>query len=79
MRSAALPHRETVADLIVAYKMYDFELDTARPHYLERGMTYIIPLLESLALPSGEALPLKCPLNFFPVVGQSAYFGDVSQ
>lgn len=52
MRSAALPHKETVADLIKAYKKYDFELDTGRPHYLEKGMTYIIPLLESLALPS---------------------------
>ncbi len=56
MRSAALPHNESVADLINKYKKYDFELDTERSHYLEAGdnhrrMTYIIPLLEHLALP----------------------------
>ncbi len=52
MRSAALPNNETVAELVAKYKKYDFPLDTERSHYLERGMTYLIPLLESLALPS---------------------------
>ena len=57
IRSAALPHNEKVSDLIEKYKKYDFPLDTEHSHYLEAGderrrMTYIIPLLESLALPS---------------------------
>lgn len=53
MRSSAIPHNETVEELIARYKKYDFPLDTKRDHYLERGATYIIPLLERLALPSG--------------------------
>jgi dCTP deaminase len=52
MRSAALPNNETVAELIAKYKKYDFPLDTEHSHYLERGMTYLIPLLEGLALPA---------------------------
>ena len=52
MRSAALPHNENVADLIAKYKKYDFELDAPGGKHLEVGMTYIIPLLESAALPS---------------------------
>ena len=56
IRSAALPQRETVAQLINNYAKYDFQLDTEKTHYLEAGagsrrMTYIIPLLEELALP----------------------------
>jgi dCTP deaminase len=57
MRSSALPQGEKVSDLIAKYKKYDFPLDTERTHYLEAGggnkkMTYVIPLLESLALPN---------------------------
>ncbi len=51
MRSSAIPYNETVEELIARYKKYDFPLGTERDHYLEKGMTYIIPLLESLALP----------------------------
>lgn len=56
MRSAALPHEESVADLIAKYRKFDFELDDRQGKYLEAGDTYIIPLLEGCSLPSGVGL-----------------------
>ncbi|HYF13387.1 MAG TPA: 2'-deoxycytidine 5'-triphosphate deaminase [Candidatus Paceibacterota bacterium] len=51
MFSAALPHGETVQELIEKYKRFGFEL--REENILERGRTYLVQLFEECSLPEG--------------------------
>jgi dCTP deaminase len=50
MKSAALPHGEKVAHLIKRYTHFKFKLSENETSVLQRGVSYIIPLREHLAL-----------------------------
>jgi dCTP deaminase len=54
MWAAALPHDRYVTDLIEQGKKYDFALSEHDTNALEVGAVYLIPLLETCALPNDK-------------------------
>jgi dCTP deaminase len=56
VRSAGLPHESSVKKLIDRKQKYDFELHAGRLNRLEKGNTYIVPLLERCDLPDNVFL-----------------------
>ncbi len=53
MWSAALPHGEAVTELIARFQQYSFDLHPEKTNVLEKGKTYLVPLMESCQFPDG--------------------------